>query len=438
MPRTRQWVRPVVGAAALALTASLGLTACSSGEAEGPVTVTWFINPDGGGSDPSKDGQAGLARICTERANGRYEIEFELLPNSASDQRQQLLRRLAAFDENVDIMSLDPVFVAEFANAGFLKQVPEDYVDDYTTDMVQPIIDSATWQDKLTGAPMWANTQLLWYRKSIAEKAGLDMTKPVTWEQLIDAAKQTEKTIGVQAKRYEGYMVWINALIMGAGGNILLNPGASAQDLQFGLETEAGKAGAEVIADVAKAGVAGPAMSSTDETAALDLFANDTTSGFLVNWPYVWAALPERGIDWVDDIGYTRYPQTIAGEESRPPIGGIVLGVSAATQHESEAWDAIKCIRDEENQKRYMLGTGNPAANKNVYNDPEVKEVFPMAALIRSSLDTGGVRPLTQYYGDVSGVMQRVYSPPNAVNPDTTPVAATELLSDVLNGRALL
>ena len=49
-----------------------------------------------------------------------------MLPNSASDQRQQLLRRLAAGDPGVDIMSLDPVFVAEFAQAyGFeMSQTP--------------------------------------------------------------------------------------------------------------------------------------------------------------------------------------------------------------------------------------------------------------------------------------------------------------------------
>ncbi len=39
--------------------------------------------------------------------------------------------------------------------------------------------------------PFWANTQLLWYRKSVVEKAGLDMSKPVTWDQIMNVARQT-------------------------------------------------------------------------------------------------------------------------------------------------------------------------------------------------------------------------------------------------------
>ena len=85
-----------------------------------------------------------------------------------------------------------------------------------------------------------------------------------------------------------------------------------------------------------------------------------------------------------------------------------------------------------------MLGTGNPAARKAVYDDAEVKEAFPMAGLIRASLDSSGPRPLTQYYGDVSSGIQREYSPPGAVDPSSTPQQTTSLLQDVLKGDALL
>ena len=73
---------------------------------------------------------------------------------------------------------------------------------------------------------------MLWYRKSFAEKAGLDMTQPVTWDQIIDAASENGGTVGVQANKYEGYVVWINALISGAGGDIVENAekGADADD----------------------------------------------------------------------------------------------------------------------------------------------------------------------------------------------------------------
>src|SRR5690606_33412273 len=85
-----------VAMALCAATALSALAAC--GGATDTTRLTWYINPDGGGSDPNGKGQAQIARECTEAAGGEYSLEVQLLPNSASDQRQQLIRRLAAQD----------------------------------------------------------------------------------------------------------------------------------------------------------------------------------------------------------------------------------------------------------------------------------------------------------------------------------------------------
>ena len=435
MPR-RRTTRSLIGTATvLALTAT-GLAGCGSDTAANELT--WYVNPDGGGSDPTKGGQAQLAAECTKAANGRYSIKIQLLPNSASDQRQQLLRRLAASDPGMDIMSMDPVFVAEFAEPGYLDPVPADKEAVLTQDAVRPIIESARWKNQLVAAPMWANTQLLWYRKSVARSAGLDMTKPVTWDQLIAAARSQNKVIGVQSRLYEGYMVWINALIEGAGGSIIESGADDADAMELGLDSPAGKSGAAVIQKVAQAGVGGPAMGSNNETTSLDMFSQESTSGFMVNWPYVWAALSSSSPNMLSDVGYARYPQTVPGTESKPPLGGIELGVNSASTKKDLAWEAITCITSQEHQKLYMLGTGNPAARKAVYDDPEIRREFPMAALIRESLDEGAPRPLTQYYGDISTAIQQTYSPPDSVNPQTTPAEATDLIKAVLKGEALL
>lgn len=438
MPRPRA-SRALTMAAALALTGTVGLAACGGDSAANdPHHLTWYINPDSGGNDPSKQGQARIAAECTTEAGGAYSISTQVLPNSASDQRQQLLRRLAAGDPGVDIMSLDPVFVAEFAEAGFLDPVPQDKTQQFTENAVDPIVESATWKDQLVAAPFWANTQLLWYRKSVAQEAGLDMSKPVTWDQIIDAAQKTGRTIGVQASRYEGYSVMINALIEGAGGSIVKNPGATGEQVQLGIDSPEGKRAAEIIQKISTTGVGGPALSSTDETQALNLFIGESTSGFMLNWPYVWAAMHEQKVPFVDDVAWTTYPRTEADQQAKPPLGGIEVAVHTASLNKDAAWDAVACITTKEHQELYMLGTGNPAADKRVYDSPAIREEFPMADTIRTSLDGGAPRPVTQYYGDVSAGLQRSWSPPEEVNPDTTPPASQQLIQDVLAGEALL
>jgi trehalose/maltose transport system substrate-binding protein len=85
-----------------------------------------------------------------------------------------------------------------------------------------------------------------------------------------------------------------------------------------------------------------------------------------------------------------------------------------------------------------MLGEGNPGARAAVFDNPEVREAFPMADLIRDSIDTAGPRPRTAYYHDVSGVTVREFHPPSDVGPDATPESADDLIRNVLQGNQLL
>ncbi len=109
-------------------------------------------------------------------------------------------------------------------------------------DVLKGAAETVTWNDEVVAAPQWANTQVVWYRKSLAQAAGLDMSRPVTWDQVIDAASQEGGTVGVQANKYEAYVVWINSLIQGAGGNIL-DPSTveDGRDAKVTIDSEAGK-----------------------------------------------------------------------------------------------------------------------------------------------------------------------------------------------------
>jgi multiple sugar transport system substrate-binding protein len=435
-PRTRgePHRRRLLGATLVAVLSAAGLAACSSDG--GPPELTWYTNPDAGG-------QAEIAKRCTEAANGAYTIRVAPMPRESSAQREQLVRRLAANDDSIDIMSLDPPYVPEFAEAKFLEPVPSDVAPAVTDDVVESAITSSTWKDKLVGVPFWANTQLLWYKKSVAEKAGLDMTKPVTWQQLIDAAVAQDTLIAAQGIRAEALTVWLNALITSGGGQIIENPEAPADQVKLGLETEQGRESARIIREIADKNLAGPAFSTEGEDASRALFESGDAS-FMVNWPFVWPAgsdavksgAMEQSV--LDDYGWTQYPGVSDGEKSRPPFGGITLGVGAFSKYKDQAFDAIQCIVQPDNQKYYFITNGNPAVKRSVYTDPEVLKSFPMAPAIAASLDAAAVRPQTPYYSEVSQGIQNTWHPPSSVDPDTTPQESTELITGVLRKERLL
>jgi multiple sugar transport system substrate-binding protein len=410
--------------------------ACSSGGGGGTPTINWYINPDNGG-------QAAIAKTCTTAAGGLYRIETSLLPNNADGQREQLVNRLAANDDSIDVMSLDPVFTAEFANAGFLRSYDDADAEELTDGVLDGPAASAKWDGELVVAPFWANTQLLWYRKSVADKAGLGgiAAVPVTWDQIVDGAVKTDTTVEVSGGMYEGYVVWINSLVASAGGEILSDVEAG-RDAKVDIDSKAGKTAASIIRDLARSKAADPQLDIAQETQVLSGFQG-SKSGFMVNWPYVYGAI-KSGVEGgslpqslLDDMGWARYPQAVTGTPSAPPLGGINLGVSAYSNHPDEAVDAVKCIRSVENQTTYMLGEGNPAAAAAVYDDPQITEAFPMAGLIRDSINDAAPRPRTPFYPDVSSALQRTFSPPRDVNQDT-PADASSLISDVLHDKALV
>jgi len=425
--------RGLAGAAALLVTA--GTLAACGGDDGGASTLTWYINPDSGG-------QAEIASRCTEDAGGAYEIQTAQLPRESAQQREQLIRRLAAEDDSIDLISLDPPYIPEFAEADFLAPVPADVAERVTEGVVQSAIDGSTWNDELVAVPFWANTQLLWYKKSVAEAAGLDLeNEPVTWEQLVQVAEDQDTTIAAQGIRAEALTVWLNALIESAGGHIIEETADDPADIKLGLESDAAVAAAEVMSSVSEVG--GPAFTTAGEDANVTDF-EEGDAAFMVNWPFVWgralAAVEAGTLDQsvVDDYGWTLYPRVVEDEESAPPYGGINLVVSAFSQNVDAAYEAAECIVSEENQAYYFTTNGNPASKASVYDDEEVLEVFPQAPVIRESLEAAAPRPQTVYYSEVSGALQREYHPATSIDPETVGTNANDLIAAVLAGEQLL
>jgi multiple sugar transport system substrate-binding protein len=428
--------RRCAAATALALSAAV-LAACGDGEESGAPQLTWYIN---------NQAQEPLAEACNEQAEGAYEITVSLLPNAAAGQREQLLRRLAAGDSTVDILSLDPPFMAEFANAEFLRPFTDEEREEFSEGVLDGPLEQSLYEDTMFSAPFYGNTQLLWYKKSVAEEAGLDPeNEPVTWDQIIEAAEQTGTTVAVQGRRNESLMVWVNALVESAGGRILSedSQGRPSEEVDVVLDEVGGDEAARIMSTIATSAVAPPGLSTAGEEESRAEFQSDD-GGFMVNWPYVWTAFEaaeEDGAvaeDFRDDVAWARYPQVVEGEPSATPLGGIGLSIGAYTESDEAAVEAVRCLRSPESQKEYMLTAGDPGAAVEIYDDPEIQEAFPMYEAIREGLTDAAPRPISAFYGDVTGGIQQSYHPPDQLSADTTPQATAEFIEGVLRNERML
>lgn len=432
-PSRRRRTRLLAGAA-MATATLMALSGC--GTQEDAKTLTWYIDPDNGG-------KAAMAEACTEASGGKYTIQTSMLPSDAAGQREQLIRRLASKDNSIDIMSIDTVYVPEFANADFIAPVPEEYVDEFTDDVVEAAVESSMWEDQLVVAPVQANTQILWYRKSVAEAAGLDMEKPVTWDQIIEAAKDQDKEIGAHGIRAESLTVWVNALYESQGEAIVKDPEAEPEDTELGLDSPAGEKAAQIVDTIGSEGLGGPNFSNLDEQGAMLRFQGEN-GGFMVNWPFVYpamkAAVEDGSLDQevFDDVGWAQYPAVEDGTPGAAPLGGGKLAVGAFSDHQDEAFEAISCIRETEKQSEYYITDGLPPATRAAFDDPKVQEEAPYSDAILDSLEVAKSRPISPYYNGITGGIQRSWHPPADVSPQSTPKTSADLILEILRGEALL
>ena len=421
-------LRSKLATSAAVLTACLLAGGCggSGDTADSAPTLRWFIF-----NEPSGAPQA-VAQRCSEQSDGRYRIEFKYLPSSADQQREQLVRRLAAGDETIDLIGMDIVWTGEFANAGWLAPVPEERAARLTANVFESVLDTAEFDGRLYNVPIWSNTQLLWYRSDRVDEA------PQTWREMLRQAARIGANGGieVQASRYEGLVVWANAMIESAGTSILSDPG------EIELEQAETERALATMARVASSPAAAAGIDTSTEDSARLAFESGRSS-FMVNYPFVYPSAKANAPDVFANMAAAKYPKVRRDLESKPPLGGINIGVSAFSKRKQLAFEAIECLVRPENQLEIARKAGLPPVREDLYDRPEIDAIYPgFVDVIHESIQDAAPRPSeSPAYQDISLAIQRALHPVSAIVPrDPTPAyeRLRARLERAIDGRGLL
>jgi multiple sugar transport system substrate-binding protein len=402
--------------AATAILAIAVLDGCGgSSEGAGPRELTFFVAIQPGGTIEK------ASERCSEESGGRYTITPEFLPTDASQQREQLVRRLGAEDSSIDIVGMDVIWTGEFANAGWVEEWKGPMKEQVTEKVFPNVIETASFEGKVYAAPFNTNTQLLWYRKDLVPKP------PKTWDEMIEQAEGLKEagTIQVQANRYEGFTVWANALIESAGTPILSGP--ETVDLKQGPTEKA----LEVMGRLANSSAAPPSLSTSDEDSArLGFEAGE--SAFMTNYTFAFASAKEEAPDIFKSMGFARFPRVDASKPSKPPLGGFNLAVSSFSDNKDVAFDAAACLANKKSQLTAVELDGLPPSRSDLYADKVVTEAYPgFAQLVKESIEAAGPRPTTPAYQDVSLAVQRSLHPPDKIDPEDPSSIYDELKSNL-------
>jgi multiple sugar transport system substrate-binding protein len=386
------------------------------------------------------------AAACTKAAKGRYRIRTVDLPNNADEQREQLVRRLAAKDSSIDIIGMDVIWTAEFANAGWIKPFPSEEAQAVSDGRLKPAVRSGTFDRRLFAAPFNSNAEMLWYRTDVTKRP------PKTWAQVISQAAKLRKAgkpdqILGQGQRYEGLVVWFTSLLESAGGHVL-DPTGKHVSLATGPTVKA----LQIMRDLSRS----PSTPANFATAREDdgrLAWEKGGAAFMTNYSFVWPSANANAPDIAEHMRWARFPAVEAGKPSRVAIGGFNLGVGGYTKHASEAFDAVGCLVGEKNQIVNATKGGLLPVSTSLYDDPALTKVttdskvggkstkvrsFPYAKVIEEELANAVVRPQTPYYNDVSLAIARTLHPTRDIDPERDAKRLRKVVAEALKGKGLL
>jgi multiple sugar transport system substrate-binding protein len=462
-----------VGVVALAaLVAASVVSACGSGGPGDSGRVISLYTPASSAATFSA-----VAKRCTDQFGGRFAIQQFSLPRSTDDQRLMLARRLSAHDRTLDVMALDVIWTAEFAEAGWVLPLSDDPAGraeaDVSTDTLPGPLATATWKHRRYAAPLTTNTQLLWYRPDLMDKP------PATWDAMVGEATRLHAAgkaswIGVQASQNEGLVVWFNTLLESAGGQVLSDDGQKVTLTDTPEHRAATVSALRILKTVATAPGADPSITRSDAGTSRLAFEQGK-SALEVNWPYALASMLENAVkggvaflplnrdpDLAGSInsvgafvpsdaqfraaydaskkvfGFAPYPGVRAGQPAKVTIGGLNLAVAKTTRHKAEAYQAIRCLRDVQNEKYISLEGGLPAVRTSVYSDPQFQAKYPMYDVIRQQLTNAAARIASPVYPAVSTRMSATLSPINRIDPEKTADDLTVQVRKAIDGQGLL
>lgn len=469
VPGLRVGLRRLVAAALAALTTASVVSACGTGG--GGLVINYYTAANEMATFTA------VSKRCNDELGGRFTIQQVSLPKGADDQRLQLARRLTGNDKTLDLMALDVVWTAEFAEAGWalpLSDDPEGKAEaDATSNTLPGPLETAKWQGQLYAAPITTNTQLLWYR------ADLMAQPPQTWDGVVAEAARLyaegkPSWIALQAKQYEGLVVWFNTLLESAGGQVLSADGKTVTLTDTAEHRAATIRALQIMKAVATAPGADPSITQSDEgTARLAL--EQGKAALEVNWPFVLPSMLENAVKGgvsflpldkkpdlagsINDVGtfaptddqfksayeaskevfgFAPYPSVQSGEPAKVTIGGLNLAVAKTTQHRKEAFEAIRCLRSVDNQRYTSVEGGLPAVRASLYDDPTFQAKYPQYAIIREQLTNAAVRPATPVYQAVSTRISAALAPITAIDPERTADELTAQVKKAIEGKGLI
>lgn len=381
------------------------------------VTVGCAADPDPGSGElvwaataPSEHADAIAARWNQLHPNGP-RVRVETLPD---EQHQLMALELNAGLSELDILDVDVIWTAEFAQNGWLVDL-EELRPDIEQASLPVAVQTAMWDGRLWAAPGTTDAGLLYYRKDLVK------SPPTTWEELKDIGFQVGAERGIapfvaDGAQHEGLVVQYLEYFWSAGGQVF-----DADDGSVLFPCGPALRAAEFMKDAYREGFYAPGFNTMTLEDARETFQSGQAI-FMRSWPYAYRRMNGPGADpnsqVVGNVGIAPLP-TFAGSEPVTALGGHNLAVSRFSDDVPAATEFVQFVSTSRDVQRELAERYSFAPTLNaIYDD---MSGHPMVDLLATVLPKAKPRPATSEWATISEEMQQQIYAAYTGDPDPAP-----------------
>ncbi|QYC39425.1 Trehalose-binding lipoprotein LpqY precursor [Nonomuraea coxensis DSM 45129] len=423
--------------------AGLGLAACgqSSGGGSGDtIELTIAQNAIAGGKNAAAAGFVAAWVIpkfeAAQKAKGK-DVKVKFVPSGVDDEQYKTKLSLdLKSGKGADVIDIDGIWAGEFAQAGYIKPLadvvgPEAESWDGWSQIPESVQGLATYEGKKYALPVGTDGRVLYFNKTLFQKAGLPADwQPKSWQEILDAGTKLKSSgvpvpIQINAGTAMGEatsMQGVLPLLAGAGGQV-------EQDGKWSGASQPLKDALGLYQKIYGGGLGDPKLQqeAKGRDKSFQQFAEGKI-GILMEGDYFWRGVvnPATGVapmkDRDQNVGYALIPaiepgKGIRGQDFVSMSGGALRTVNPNSKHPKEAFELLAFTLSPEALKEETKD-GNVRITPRTDVNKEILAGQPLLTFISEK-----VLPLT------------AYRPPVAVYPQVS-VALQEATAAVVGGTA--
>jgi multiple sugar transport system substrate-binding protein len=322
-------------------------------------------------------------------------VNMETMPYASLREKQ--LADFVGGTGSIDVMTMDIVWMGEYAEAGWIENLGPYYArdaemiqaDDFLPGAMQGL---ALWDGEYYGMPLGAYYFLLFARKDVLEANGVAI--PRTLDELVAAVQAVHdpanEMFGFSAGYRRGAPVVHDSLAYytSMGGGVLAD---FPNDLAPNMNTETGARVYGFYMSMLE--YAPPGAINFDFRERREPFQQGRVA-IVGNWSSSAAAFedPRNSVEAViGNVVHFYLPTPSADADPVVPFGGWSLVMNAAGKNKEATWEFMRWLSSPEIQRAYAADGGTPFRFSTL-RDPELAASRPWYQLILDAEANGWVR----------------------------------------------